>query len=54
MHVYDWTSMQSQAVTELYRRTVAQGEQMSVAWLEVAQGASARPTPMNTKKSSFC
>jgi mannose-6-phosphate isomerase-like protein (cupin superfamily) len=40
MHVYDWNSMQPEAVTELYRRTVAQGEKMSVARLEVAKGSS--------------
>ena len=37
MHVYDWNSMQPDVVTELYRRTVAQGEKMSVARLEVAK-----------------
>jgi mannose-6-phosphate isomerase-like protein (cupin superfamily) len=42
MHVYDWNSMQPEAVTELYRRTVAQGEKMSVARLEVAKGSSTR------------
>jgi mannose-6-phosphate isomerase-like protein (cupin superfamily) len=34
--------MQPEAVTELYRRTVAQGEKMSVARLEVAKGSSTR------------
>jgi mannose-6-phosphate isomerase-like protein (cupin superfamily) len=43
MHVYDWNSMQPQAVTELYRRTVAQGEKISIARLEVAKGSSTRP-----------
>jgi len=42
MHVYDWNLMQPEAVTELYRRTVAQGEKMSVARLEVAKGSSTR------------
>ena len=42
MHVYDWNLMQSEAVTELYRRTVAQGEKMSVARLEVTKGSSTR------------
>jgi mannose-6-phosphate isomerase-like protein (cupin superfamily) len=40
MHVYDWNSMRPQVVTELYRRTVAQGEKMSVARLEVAKGSA--------------
>jgi mannose-6-phosphate isomerase-like protein (cupin superfamily) len=34
--------MQPEAITELYRRTVAQGEKMSVARLEVAKGSSTR------------
>jgi len=43
MHVYDWNSMQPQAVTELYRRVVAQGEKLSIARLEVAKGSFTRP-----------
>jgi mannose-6-phosphate isomerase-like protein (cupin superfamily) len=42
MQVYDWNVMQPEAVTELYRRTVAQGEKMSVARLEVTKGSSTR------------
>jgi mannose-6-phosphate isomerase-like protein (cupin superfamily) len=42
MRVYDWNLMQPEAVTELYRRTVAQGEKMSVARLEVTKGSSTR------------
>jgi mannose-6-phosphate isomerase-like protein (cupin superfamily) len=42
MHVYDWNVMQPETVTELYRRTVAQGEKMSVARLEVTKGSSTR------------
>ncbi len=42
MHVYDWDSMQPQAVTELYRRTVAQGDNLTIARLEVAKGSATR------------
>jgi quercetin dioxygenase-like cupin family protein len=42
MHLYDWNSMQPQAVTELYRRTVAQGENISIARVEVAKGSFTR------------
>jgi len=42
MHVFDWNLMQPEAVTELYRRTVAQGEKISIARLEVAKGSSTR------------
>jgi quercetin dioxygenase-like cupin family protein len=42
MHVYDWNAIQPQAITELYRRSVAQGEKVSIARLEVAKGSFTR------------
>ncbi len=40
--VYDWNVQKPEAVTELYRRSIVQGENVTVARLEVAKGATTR------------
>src|SRR5438477_8054767 len=42
MQVFDWNTSEAQPVTELYRRMVAQGENISLARLEVAKGSRTR------------
>lgn len=42
MNVYDLNRMQPQSVNELYKRTIAQGEKVSVAKLVVRKGATTR------------
>ena len=42
MQVHDWNVVSPEPVTDLYRRSVAQGKNISVARLEVAKGATTR------------
>jgi quercetin dioxygenase-like cupin family protein len=42
MKVFDLNSIQPQAVNELYQRTIAQGEKLTVARLVVRKGATTR------------
>jgi quercetin dioxygenase-like cupin family protein len=42
MQVYDWNKAAPEPITELYKRSTAQSQNMSVARLEVKKGASTR------------
>jgi quercetin dioxygenase-like cupin family protein len=42
VQVYDWDKQKPEPVTELYKRTIAQAQSMSVARLEVKKGATTR------------
>ncbi len=42
MRLYDWEEVKAEQVTELYSRKVALGENLSIAKLEVKQGAATR------------
>lgn len=42
MRLFDWEQVKAEQVTELYSRKVALGENLSIAKLEVKQGAATR------------
>lgn len=42
MRLFDWEQVKAEQVTELYSRKVALGENLSIARLEVKQGAATR------------
>ena len=42
MRLYDWEEVKAEQVTELYSRKVALGDNLSIAKLEVKQGAATR------------
>ena len=42
MQLYDWNKATPEPITELYKRTTTQSENMSVARLEVKKGAATR------------
>src|SRR5262245_29703294 len=43
MGFFDWDKMKPEEITELYRRKVALGENITVARVEVMQGATTQP-----------
>ena len=43
MGFFDWDTMKPEEITELYRRKVALGENITVARVEVMQGATTQP-----------
>jgi len=43
MGVFDWDRMKTEEITELYRRQVAVGESITVARVEVKEGAVTNP-----------
>jgi quercetin dioxygenase-like cupin family protein len=43
MGFFDWDTMKPEEITELYRRKVAVGENITVARVEVLQGATTQP-----------
>lgn len=50
MGFYDWDNLRSEEVTEIYRRKVALGDTMTVARVEILQGAITQPHSHETEE----
>jgi len=50
MDLCDWEQMESEEITELYQRKVARGESLTVARIEVKEGAITHPHSHETEE----